>query len=326
MIVNKEVFMPVDEVRVLALVDNYFDGLLPSNNMVFRRRGLAGPDLPVKPLPPPLTAEHGLSLYIEVRSGSDIHSLLMDFGGSPDGVTRNVAPLRLDLSKVEALVLSHGHFDHTGGMEDLVKNFIPPERLPLPIYVDREVFARRYLANPNGVTIDLGAISREMVAGLNLELREISAPTAILPGVLLTGEIPRVVPFEQGSPLLEVEHDGRRVKDHFPGELSLVFNVAGRGLVVVSACAHAGIVNTVRWAREATGEEKVLAVLGGFHLSGAPEEKIQSTVEALQEFQPELIVPMHCTGFAATRAISEKMGSSFQLYSVGTEYRLSSGK
>lgn len=325
MIVNQENFKPVEELRVLALIDNYFDGLLPSDSRVFRRRGLTGPAGPIKPLPPELTAEHGLSLYIEVKENGAVHSLLLDFGGSPDGVIRNIPPLQLDLSKVEAMVLSHGHFDHFRGMENLVRNFIPAEKLPLPLYVGKEAFARRYLANPNGITVDLGSLSKEKVAGLGLEIKEISAPTAILPGVLLTGEVPRATPFEQDSPLMEIERNGGREKDHFPGELSLVFNLAGRGLVVVSACAHAGIVNTVRWAREATGEEKVHAVLGGFHLSGAPDEKINKTVEALQEFKPDFIVPMHCTGFAATKLIAEKMASSFALYSVGTEYRLNAG-
>ena len=324
MIVNRENFKPVEEVRVLSLIDNYFDGLLPSGGRVFRRRGLTGPAGPVKPMPPPLTAEHGLSLYIEVKENGTVHSLLLDFGGSPDGVVRNIPPLRLDLSKLEAMVLSHGHFDHFSGMENLVRSFIPPEKLPLPLYVGREAFARRYLANPNGVTVDLGALSREKVTTLGLEVREISKPTAILPGVLLTGEVPRVIPYEQGSPLMEIEREGAREKDQFPGELSLIFHLAGRGLVVVSACAHAGIVNTVRWAGELTGVERVHAVLGGFHLSGAPEEKVNKTVEALQEFNPDLIVPMHCTGFAATKLLSERMAPSFALYAVGTEYRLDS--
>lgn len=322
MILNGDLFKPVDEVRILALIDNYFDGLLPSYNRVFRRRGLTGPPAPVKPLPPPLTAEHGLSLYIEVKAGEEVHSLLLDFGGSPDGALRNASPLRLDLSKVKALVLSHGHFDHFVGMEKLVQNLIPADRLPLPLYVGRETFARRYLANPSGVAIDLGSLPKDRVEGLGLEIKEISEPTAVLPGVLLTGEIPRTAAFEQGSPLMEIDRNGNREKDSFPGELSLVFNLSGRGLIVVSACAHAGIVNTLRWAREVTGEERIHAVLGGFHLSGAPVEKIQKTVESLQEFNPELIVPMHCTGFPATRLISEKLASSFELYSVGTEYRL----
>lgn len=323
MIVNRKNFKPVEELRILTLIDNYFDGLLPSDNRVLRRRGLTAPAGPSKPLPPPLTAEHGLSLYIEVKEGGNVHSLLLDFGGSPDGVIRNITPLRLDLSEVEAMVLSHGHFDHFGGIENLVRTFIPAEKQPLPLYVGKEAFARRYLANPDGVTVDLGFLSKEKVSDLGLEIKEIDAPTAILPGVLLTGKVPRVTPFEQGSPLLEIERDGVRDKDNFPGELGLVFNLAGRGLVVVSACAHAGIVNNIRWAREVTGEEKVYAVLGGFHLSGAPEEKLKRTVEVLQAFNPDLIVPMHCTGFAATRLISERMAPSFALYSVGTEYRLS---
>lgn len=323
MIANGEIFVPVEEVRILSLIDNYFDGLLPSTPVVCRRRGLTGPSLPVKPLWPPLMAEHGLSLFIEVRVKGEKHCLLMDFGGSPDGAARNVDPLQLNLGAVEATVLSHGHFDHYSGIETILR-LVPGQKLPLPLYVGKEAFARRYLAIPNGVSMDLGALSKDKVKSLGLEVREISAPTAILPGVLLTGEIPRVTPFEQGSPLLEIERAGQRDKDLFPGELSLVFLLAGRGLVVVSGCAHAGIVNTVRHARELTGEEKVYAILGGFHLSGAPDEKIDKTVAALKEFKPELLVPMHCTGFTATKIMSDRMAGSFALNSTGTEYRLSS--
>lgn len=323
MIIDAGNFMPVEELRILSLIDNYFDALLPPEPSVFRRRGLAAaPPAAVKPLQPPLTAEHGLSFYIEVTVKGEKHSLLLDFGGSPDGAARNVPPLKLDLSAVEALVLSHGHFDHFLGMEELVR-LIPGEILPLPLYLGREAFARRFLMMPNGAVLDLGALSKEKVAALGLEVREVGAPTAILPGVLLTGEIPRVAPFEQGAPNLEVERDGRREKDLFPGEISLVFLVEEKGLVVVSSCAHAGIVNTVRLARELTGEEKVLAILGGFHLTGAPDEKINRTVEALKEINPGMIVPMHCAGFAALKKISDLMPGSFSLYSAGTEYRFS---
>lgn len=321
MIIDANKFLPVEEIRILSLIDNYFDGLLPPAPAVFRRRGLAAaPPGTVKPLQPPLTAEHGLSFYIEVTVNGEKHSLLMDFGGSPDGAARNIGPLKVKLSSVEAMVLSHGHFDHFLGMEALV-GLIPGEKLPLPLYLGREAFARRFAVMPNGAVSDLGALSREKVEILGLEVREVGAPTAVLPGVLLTGEIPRVTPFEQGAPNLEIERDGQREKDLFPGELSLVFLVEGRGLVVVSACAHAGIVNTVRLARELTGEERVLAVLGGFHLTGAPDEKINKTVEALKEINPGLIAPMHCTGFAALKKISDLMPGSFTLNCAGTEYR-----
>ncbi|MBC7105969.1 MAG: MBL fold metallo-hydrolase, partial [Firmicutes bacterium] len=287
---------PCTRVAILALMDNFFDGLLPSTPVARRRRGLAAPG-PVAPLPPPLTAEHGLSFLVEVATGGRTHTVLFDFGGSEDGVLRNLAPLKVDLGKVEALVLSHGHFDHFTGLEGLAKGL--PRGLTL--YAGPEAFHRRFLARPDGALVDLGRLDPEGVRGLGLEIREVREPREILPGVLVTGPIPRVTPFERGAPALLVERDGERHTDDFPGELGLVFNLAGKGLVVLTACAHAGVVNTVKWAAEVTGEEKVYAVLGGFHLSGAPGEVVRSTVESLKALGPRYVVPMHCTGFSAVR-------------------------
>jgi 7,8-dihydropterin-6-yl-methyl-4-(beta-D-ribofuranosyl)aminobenzene 5'-phosphate synthase len=318
---NEEVFSMArltlsTQVAVLTLMDNFFDGLLPSTPVARRRRGLAAPG-PVAPLPPPLTAEHGLSFLVQVVTEGQRHTVLFDFGGSKDGVVRNLAPLRVDLATVGALVLSHGHFDHFTGLEELARD------LPaggLPFYVGPEAFHRRFLARPDGVLVDLGRLDPERVRGLGLEIREVREPQEILPGILVTGPIPRVTPFERGTPALLVERNGERQTDDFPGELSLVFNLAGRGLVVLTACAHAGVINTVRWAREVTGEEKVYAVLGGFHLSGAPEEVVRNTVDSLKALGPRYVVPMHCTGFFAVRLLAAEMPEAFVLASTGTEY------
>ncbi len=310
----------VHELRIMVLMDNYYDGLLPSTTYA-HRRGLSSEGTGIAPLPPPLRAEHGLSYYVEVARGRERHALLCDFGASPDGVARNLEALSLDLSGAEALVLSHGHFDHYLGLGQVVSRHLPATRRPLPLYLGKEAFARRFMVPPKGRTVDLGRLSPEEVANLGLEVRQVDRPAEILPGVLVTGEIPRETPFEQGAPVLQIERDGQLVADRFPGELSLVFHVENRGLVVLSSCAHAGIVNTVRWARQLTGTGGVLAIIGGFHLSGAPAEKVARTVEALREFGPEVIVPMHCTGFQATTAIAEGFPGAFTLNSVGTEYR-----
>lgn len=270
-------------------------------------------------LPPHLVAEHGFACHVEVDAAGSSSSFLLDFGVSVDGVAGNMRAMGIDLSGVAAAVLSHGHFDHYGGLEGVITGLVSPEKLPLPLYVGGGAFDRRYITRP-GKKIDLGRLEQEKVKAAGCEIREISEAREILPGVLVIGPVPRVTAFEQGSPILAVEREGIIQKDDFAGELSLAFNVAGKGLVVLTSCAHAGIINTVKRAVELTGLDRVHAILGGFHLSGAPAETIEKTVAGLEEFDPQLIAPMHCTGFQALKLISGRMDSAFVLYSAGSEY------
>lgn len=265
-------------------------------------------------LAPHISAEHGFGCYIEVAAGGQKNALLMDFGVSENGAANNIKALDLDLSGVGAAVLSHGHYDHFGGLENVMR--LAGKKLPL--YVGREVFSGRCLNLP-GIRVDLGRLDRQKVEAAGCEIREINQPVEILPGVLAVGPIPRVTDFEQGSPILAVERDGGIVSDDFPGEISLVFKT-GKGLVILTACAHNGIVNIARRAVELTGVDKIHAILGGFHLSGAPAEKIEKTVYALAGMGPDQIVPMHCTGFEALKLFSERMPGQFVLYSAGTRY------
>ncbi|MCL6612362.1 MAG: MBL fold metallo-hydrolase [Peptococcaceae bacterium] len=308
-----------DEVKITAVIDNFYDGLLAPGKYA-QRYGFIRPGAgEAAELPPHLSAEHGLAFYIEVSAAGEKSVLLMDFGVSREGAARNMEAMGLDLSGVKAAVLSHGHFDHWGGLEKVAARIIPGESGPIPLYAGKEAFLRRYVVLP-GKRVDLGRLDPEKAGAAGFEVREISRPGEILPGVLVIGPIPRVTEFEQGSPVLMVERNGGIEQDDFPGELSLAFNVAGKGLVVLTACAHAGVVNTVRRAVELTGVEKVHAVLGGFHLSGSPDDKIKKTVAELARLGPELIAPMHCTGFQALKMISEAMPQAFVLYSAGTQY------
>ncbi len=308
----------VEKLRIVVLMDNYYDGLLLSGNNVTRNGFIRGGGGDQK-LPPNIMAEHGFSCYIEVVVEGVKHSLIMDFGVSREGVGKNIRAMELDITGVDALVLSHGHFDHFGGLINIAGQVLSGDKRVLSLFTGQDAFLHRYIALP-GMKVDLGRLGKEEVESLGLEIKTVDSPVEILPGVTAIGPVPRVTSFEQGVPVLMVESGESLKQDTFPGEISLAFKLTGGGLVVLSACAHAGIINTVLRAKEITGEDRVRAILGGFHLSGAPAEKIDATVEGLVQFNPEMIVPMHCTGFQALKAISDKLPGAFIHYSVGTEY------
>jgi len=303
-----------EEIKITVIIDNYYDGLLMPGANFNRHRFLKPSGGEIARLAPHISAEHGFGCHIEVAAGGQKSALLMDFGVSENGAANNIKALGLDLSVVGAAVLSHGHYDHFGGLENVMR--LAGKKLPL--YVGSETFSGRCITLP-GMRVDLGRLDPQRVEAAGCEIREINISEEILPGVLALGPIPRVTDFEQGSPILAVERDGGIVQDDFPGEINLAFNT-GSGLVILTACAHNGIVNIVRRAVELTGVDKIHAILGGFHLSGTPAEKIEKTVDALAGMGLDQIVPMHCTGFDALKLFSERMPAQFTLYSAGTRY------
>lgn len=303
-----------DGVSIHVTMDNYYDGLLITNKNV-HRFGYFWPGISMPPLPPVVISEHGFACCVEITAGDEKNTLLFDFGLSKEGTAYNMKAMGLNNSEVKAAVLSHGHFDHFSGFEKAV------EGLPagVPLYVGEDVFLKRYTCLPN-MKIDLGALDPAIVRAAGMEIREINQATEILPGVMLIGPIPRITDFEKGSPALMMERGTSLVQDNFDDELSLAFNVKGKGLIILTACAHTGIVNIVKQAIKVTGVDRVHAILGGFHLTGAPEQKIIDTIIELKLLSPDLVVPMHCTGFQATKMFSDMMPEAFGLYSTGSRF------
>lgn len=149
---------------------------------------------------------------------------------------------------------------------------------------------------------------------------EIDKPTEIVPGAYLSGPIDRVTDYEHVPPHLLVERDGKLEHDQFYGELAVAFVVGGKGLVVLSGCAHAGIVNTIRFAQRLTGVDRLHAVLGGFHLLDSSSDAIEATVADVKAMSPDYIIPTHCTGFEATIRFWQEMADQFILNTAGTKY------
>jgi len=306
-------FAEADRLTLTNITDNYYDALSPTPSFAQRHRST---------LNACLHAEHGLSWHIEVMIGGRATGFIFDFGLDAPGVVRNIDLLRIDMGRVMAFGLSHGHFDHWGGLMGVLRHYVSKVTRGTPLYVGEEAFAGRYAVNPSGPEPrDLGRLERDYIERLGMvKIIEIKDPTEVIPGGYLTGNIEKVTDYELGSPFLLVERDGRLEQDPFAGEQAFVCNVKDKGLVIVSGCAHAGIINIVRHAQKVTGTEKIHAVIGGFHLADADPGIIEITAADLREIGPDHIIPAHCTGFAATRRFAEEMEDQFTFNTAGAKY------
>ncbi|HNU70291.1 MAG TPA: MBL fold metallo-hydrolase [Thermodesulfobacteriota bacterium] len=300
-----------ERVEIITIIDNYCNVLLPSDERI--RRCLHYRD---GYFVPSLVAEHGLSLLIRVFSEGESHSVLLDAGWSTTGAAYNLKQLEVDPAEIEAAVLSHGHMDHHGGL----MNIAHERKEPLPLVVHPDVFlSKRYLVNPDGTTTAFPVLSEPSLQEAGLRVIKSRTSSLIVSGlVMVTGEIVRTTDFEHGMANAYAERKGKIEKDHLLDDQAIVMSVHGKGLVVVTGCSHAGIINTIRYAQVITGIEKVYAIVGGFHLSGpAFEAVIGRTIAELKQINPEVVCPMHCTGWKATTEMAREMPAQFLLNSVG---------
>lgn len=300
----------VDKLEVTILVDNYTDVLLLHSTEVVKR--------PAVPPPPAPVAEHGLSCLLRLFAGSEEHLVLMDTGLSTICLFHNAGIFNIDLSEIESVVLSHGHFDHFGG---LLKVLTGAQR-GIPLVLHPDAFFRRRLNIPFLGQIDMPPLEEEALWGTGAALCKVKeASTLASDLVLVSGEVERVTEFEKGFPWAEARIDDNWVVDPFHDDQGVAVNVRGRGLVVIGGCSHAGIINTVKHAQNVARTDKVHAVLGGFHLTGPLfEPVIGPTIEEMKKIGPDFVVPMHCTGWKAINQFATDMPEQFLLNSVGTTY------
>lgn len=314
-----------DGVEILSLVDNSVDFLSAVNQQqvkTFRqwKREREGEEWGKTHMDLPF-AEHGFSVLIRVFSGEKSSCVLFDTGGSPRGMVENAERMGISLSEVECIVLSHGHYDHFGGLAAAVKAV---GKADLPIIVHENMFKTRGSGNTKGKVRRYPDFPSD--AQLSpARLVSTKQPSLTADGmVCVTGEIPRRTSFETGYTQHKAFQNGAWKSDPLiMDERAVAINIKGKGLVVLSGCAHAGIINTVKYAQQITGIEEVYAVLGGFHLAGKTfENRSQSTIEELQRMNPKLIVPSHCTGWKAMCAMAKTFPEAFVWNSVGNLYRI----
>ena len=282
----------VDSLTIRVITDSSYDTprVGQSKWVKTRRAGLVSP-VDVRKT---LHNEWGLALALESRIGGDTRQILLDFGYTPNAYLNNMEILGVDAAKTQALIASHGHFDHFGGM--------------------------------------IGFLEKHRIRVVNCE-----RPTVVLGHAFTTGTIShtsfeRVLPntmvqyFKRPDglgcdlPAENAKAQGKPVQDVHIHEHGTCFNVKDRGLVVISSCGHAGIINTARQAMAVSGVKKLHAALGGFHLFPAPDDYVRKTVEEFKALDPEVIVPMHCSGPTLVAMLRTDLADRIITSATGTEY------
>ena len=306
----------VEAVTILTLQDNYINITAADNSAtVTRARKLLG-----GARGPSISAEHGFSAIITTTAENRERSLLFDFGTSPRGAADNARRLGLGPGMIEIMALSHGHYDHFEGFEALVALLGGPG---VPLVVHPAVFRNpRYFKDPSGKKYALPAFSRDRVKKTGVEIVESSVPKTMLgETALFLGEIERTTDFEKGMPGAFYEQDGEERRDCLEDDTAVVMHLRNKGLVVISGCAHAGIINTIRYARKVTGIDKIHVVMGGFHLTGPADDPVlRSTVDALKTIGPDYAAPCHCCSREAVMLVEREMPERFLFNMSGTKF------
>jgi len=305
----------VDKAEVWTLEDNYVD-LVSGDNSAIITRAVIAKDMQITNS---ILAEHGFSALVTTTTKEKPRTMLFDFGCSEDVVARNATALGVDLTSVEVAALSHGHIDHFGGMAQVAARI---GKKGLELVLHPVAFRRnRYMEPRQDTTFRMPPLEEEKVKASGFKVTKSKEPLLLLNGdVLFLGEVPRRTSFERGLPWAFYEEHGQKVWDPIEDDTALVMNLGSKGLVVLTGCAHSGIVSTVDYARETTGINKVHAVMGGFHLTGpAFEPIIDDTVKVIKQIEPDYVIPTHCTGRKAVLAFEKAMPSQFLVNMSGTK-------
>jgi 7,8-dihydropterin-6-yl-methyl-4-(beta-D-ribofuranosyl)aminobenzene 5'-phosphate synthase len=313
-----------DKVVITTLVENYVDMLIPDTERV-KRPGLAYHfDLRNKKI----LAENGLALLVDVYFGGKRYRVLLDTGLTDTVILHNMAALGIAPDEIDHVVLSHGHPDHYGGLVGLLK----ARNYPLTVTLHPDAFLVRHVNAASGMVIPYynQSLRRDELEAAGARLVLARDPVPVCPAATTTGEIPLDVAFEPPGPAagtpssLWCVRDGRFEEDPTLDDVALAVNLKDKGLLVITGCAHAGVINTIRQARKVTGVERLYALFGGFHLGfpGIPADKCTMTVDELKGLNPAVVSPMHCSGFRTLAAVQQAMPEAFLLNTAGAQVTL----
>ena len=259
-----------------------------------------------------LLGEHGFACHLETPEGN----FLFDTGGGMT-IMNNADKLGIDFSQLQGILFSHGHYDHVGGLQQVLK-----QTGPIPIYAHPDLFSAHYSSN-SGQQVAIGMPwSRTELETLGAQFIFSATPYEITPQLLLSGEVPRRSQAETGDPnLTTVAANGAPVADPLHADLSLFITTA-KGLVILLGCAHAGLVNIIDHALQVTGQNKIHMLIGGTHLKFCSEEQLNASLNRLEKLQVDHIGASHCTGLRGAHRLAAHFGERFFNATVGTRITL----
>jgi len=256
-------------------------------------------------------AMHGLSVFLDLGISQDRMKLLWDTGASSEVLLHNADALNIRLQNLDMICLSHGHYDHTGGLMGVLKRI--GRRVCVLAHPD--IFLPK-LKNRSALKFIGLPFSRAEAEAAGANFLEARSPVEIAPGFTSTGQVPRIESFEKVEGFSTLR-DGEYCPDTIQDDQALAAILPDKGLVVITGCAHSGVINTIRHAQKITGVEKLYAVIGGFHLMNADDQRIDDTAEALNELGPAIVRPGHCTGHRAVCKLQDALGERCQPLSSG---------
>src|SRR5438874_4877636 len=318
----------VDSLSVRVVIDSVFDQFMPKAThpmCTIEHVGRIRHNLNST-----LAGEWGLSLHLESRTDGATGQYLLDFGYTPEILIRNFTLLGIEPERLNGLILSHGHRDHYGGLEGFVAHYRSRMRDDLRLFAGgKETFREKWVGSRDEEPTSWGTLDRAALEAAGLETVCCDAAHALdgpfTTGNITRGSFERVLPNTLIEPtpadhFTEAERRGRLVPDKHPDEHATCYVVQGRGLVVISSCGHAGLINTIKTAQAVSGVEKLHAVLGGFHLGAAPPDYIDHTVAELKALAPDVVVPMHCPGRGFIAAAQREMPEQVVLSNTGSRF------
>jgi 7,8-dihydropterin-6-yl-methyl-4-(beta-D-ribofuranosyl)aminobenzene 5'-phosphate synthase len=328
----------VDQLSVTVVTDSYFHFFESSG--AFAGVNVQRWKQPVTLEPPRRMPQNewGLSLHVESVRGTETRRVLIDFGYTQETINNNIEMFRVDPSKLDAMLLSHGHYDHFGGMAGFLAAHRHELKPDLPFYLGgEECFCARETGTPEAPR-NFGALDRRAIADARLRVLFADKPSLLAGHGFTTGWIPQTSFERPAQPsrmrigvgpdglgcdparLPEAKRGASMLVDDFLHEQATCFHVKGRGLVVITSCGHRGVVNTVQAAIKVSGVSKVHAILGGFHLMPLSAEYAHQTARELARFEPDCLIPMHCSGEAFIEAAKQALPGKVLRTSTGTRF------
>lgn len=296
-----------EKIEITILVDNYVDIFLPSSDVA---------TYPVPGKASQLWAEQGMSMWVEVSQDNHTIKILYDFGRSEQVLLRNAEILELDFKQLDFLVLSHGHVDHYGCLAEVLKQTDKKCQL----FIHPEAYGRkRYVRLTDGSYSGPWELDERLIEEFGSRIRLNAHPSELELGVHISGEIERKTDSERGMPNAFVEVSGELVHDEIRDDQAIFLELEGKGIVVLTGCCHAGVVNTLSCAQKMFPTQQIYALIGGLHLNNAEERQMANTIEYLTRTKMKYISALHCTGYYAQRILMEKFKDHWIPSTVGVK-------